>query len=248
MNIISEIASNYNETDLLSSFRNYIKRFGKCVIIDIGANVGDLTIPLAIEASHDGKVVAVEPGPKAFACLVNRVQNLTYNNVTCIRAALSDCRTCNPISVVHQGHWTLLSPDHELNKNNQYFLPYVELKEAKPFTVEVLTTDQIVSILNIEPTFIKIDVDGWELRVLRGSLECLRKYRPSMVVEVCNYTMDKVGDSSFELGKLLLNENYSVTTISRVPNNLTTPSDIASISPHGAPISVDLLCIPNEFV
>jgi FkbM family methyltransferase len=247
--VIDTMISDYNASDPLSSFRRYIKKFDKCVIIDIGANVGDLTVPFAMEASLiNGKVIAVEPGPKAFACLTNRVQN--FPHVTCIRAALSD-RTNGPITAVHQGHWTLLPPDHKLD--NRYFLPYIELKEVEPFTVEVLTTDQVVSILNIEPTFIKIDVDGWELRVLRGSLGCLRKHRPFLVVEVCNYTMDKVGDSSFELGKLLLDENYLVTLIpnpvvSKIPICLTVPSDIANITPHDAPISVDLLCIPVELV
>ena len=173
-------------------------------------------------------------------------QSSVHEHVTCIRAALSDKSTCKPINVVHHGHWTLLSPENELNKTNEYFLPYIELKQAEPFSVEVLTLDQVVSIFDISPTFIKIDVDGWELRVLRGSLNCLRKYRPSMVVEVCNYTMDKVGDSSYELGKLLLKENYIVLTIASEPHVLTSPVSIADVTPHGQPQGVDLLCIPVE--
>jgi FkbM family methyltransferase len=55
------------------------------------------------------------------------------------------------------------------------------VKESKR-TVYIRKLDTLSKINNIEPTFIKIHVEGYELEVLKGAIKTIKKYRPIVAV------------------------------------------------------------------
>jgi hypothetical protein len=83
--------------------------------------------------------------------------------------------------------------------------------------VEVRRLDEI---LNENPLarldIMKIDVEGAELRLLRGAVETLRKYRPVLLFEVSEGSLKHQGGSREELLALLHSENYLIHTFDRV--------------------------------
>src|ERR1017187_10148834 len=62
----------------------------------------------------------------------------------------------------------------------------------------------------------KIDVEGAELRLLRGAVEKLRKYRPVLLFEVSEGSLEHQGGSPQELLAFLHTENYLIHTFDRV--------------------------------
>jgi hypothetical protein len=83
--------------------------------------------------------------------------------------------------------------------------------------VEVRRLDEV---LNENPLarldIMKIDVEGAELRLLRGAVETLRKYRPVLLFEVAEASLKHQSGSPEELLALLRAENYLIHTFDRV--------------------------------
>ena len=54
-------------------------------------------------------------------------------------------------------------------------------------TVKFVTLDS----LNLQPDFLKIDVEGYEMNVLKGALDTLRRCRPKLIIETHSSTSEK---------------------------------------------------------
>ena len=65
-----------------------------------------------------------------------------------------------------------------LNKNTVYFFDANKLKIAK-IAIDVKTLDSF----NLQPDFIKIDVEGFEYQVLLGSEKTINDHRPILLIE-----------------------------------------------------------------
>ncbi|SOD02593.1 methyltransferase, FkbM family [bacterium JGI 053] len=127
------------------------------VALDVGANVGAYTLLLGRWVRPGGRVYAFEPAPEAFAGLSAHVGlNGLGDGVTCVRAA----------AAAQTGTATLavdgLSGANRLDAS------------AAGERVETVTLDDFCRREGIRPSFIKVDVEGAELDVLRGARETIR--------------------------------------------------------------------------
>jgi len=85
-------------------------------------------------------------------------------------------------------------------KQNQY----LGRKDVQVFRIEVDTMDNQISAKNLpEPDFVKIDVEGLEIDVLRGMAQTINDHKPEIFVELH-------GVSECEVVNLLLTYNYRV--------------------------------------
>lgn len=134
------------------------------VVLDIGANIGCLTVPLAKKSAF---VVAVEPQRVTFQHLCANVALSRLRNVITLHAAMSD----------HDGIMRIVQPDWDARHNNGGF-SLNQAENGEP--TRVLTID---GLKLPKCDLIKIDVEGWEGVVIKGGLETIKKFKPALYVE-----------------------------------------------------------------
>jgi FkbM family methyltransferase len=150
------------------------------ILVDVGANVGMYTIISAI--TRGTRVFAFEPEAQNFSFLMkNVIRNRLSEKVTAWPVALSDEAKFGQMYVSSFGAGgscnTFDEPvDFELKKLN---FPFVQ--GAVSATLDDLVADGVVST----PTHVKIDVDGFEHKVVRGSVKTLTdKSVRSLLIEI----------------------------------------------------------------
>jgi FkbM family methyltransferase len=125
---------------------------GHGTFFDVGANIGAYT--LIGSESQDTQVVSIEPHPGTFALLKLNVELNSRPNVLCLNLALSS----------EPGEVRL--SDYQESAINRVVTP----GDGEPRTVTVAARrfDELCSDLNLDPDFIKIDVEGHEETLLQG--------------------------------------------------------------------------------
>lgn len=142
------------------------------VAIDAGANLGSYTLKLAELVGPSGRVVAVEPVPELGKMLKTAVPRLGLP-IDVLGCALSD----------KEGEAELTIPI----ENGIYRNALSSLNAAgagRRFTVKTRTLDGVRRDIGRRVAFVKIDVEGHELPVLRGGESFLRADRPTLMIEI----------------------------------------------------------------
>ena len=131
-------------------------RRSRC-FIDIGANCGIYTV-LGCTVNPDVRVVAVERVPRVFAAMANNVsQNRLDSRVTVLNVALGDTEGVVPF---HEAEDATMG---------SFAVSGYRGQKGSVIQVKCRTLDSIVGELNIQPDFIKMDVEGFEHLVLSGA-------------------------------------------------------------------------------
>lgn len=134
------------------------------VFYDIGANIGAYSL-IAASLSEKCKVVAIEPSIETYAALVKNIKlNKLENQILPIYGAVSSKTGIEKFTLLNQESGAAEHPGlGKYNIGETYLVPCFEL-----------TT--LINVFDIDsPTIIKIDVDGAEEMVIKGSLEIIRK-------------------------------------------------------------------------
>ncbi len=132
----------------------YIPKGG--TVVDAGAFIGDHTVFYADRVGPAGQVLAFEPNFAAFECLHHNVQ---WMPVTCHHAGLSDATSTAAIAT-------------DINAGASH------LTDGKGCALLALDS------LNLQRLdFFKLDVEGFEVRALRGAKDTIHRCRPVMLIE-----------------------------------------------------------------
>jgi FkbM family methyltransferase len=133
------------------------------VVYDVGANVGYTMILFASITGRNGKVFAFEPGRRAFMSLTRNGESLA--NVQVLNLALSD----------NQGSAVFYEP---VMTDISSLIP---IEGATKYSVPTATMDRFVE-QNVQPDFVKIDVEGHEIMVFKGMVGLLGSERPPIIL------------------------------------------------------------------
>ena len=144
------------------------------VVIEIGANIGAHTVPLARHVGAQGRILAIEPQRLVFQTLCANVALNSLQNVDCYWAAIG----------AEEGVITVPEPDPNL-QTNLGGISLINVRQG--CQVECLTLDKFIDLPRIK--LIKIDVEGMETEVIAGGLQLLQKFKPFLYVE--NDRLDK---------------------------------------------------------
>jgi FkbM family methyltransferase len=158
--------------------------------IDVGAYRGEILRQM-LKLSPDGRVFAFEPVPDNCRYLTRK-----YPKAEIFNAALADT-----VGTSEFFHVTGRPARSGLKKQN-----YPDPEErVETITVKVETLDNVIpSATRID--FIKIDVEGAELHVLRGGERLIRQNRPVIVFEHGPGASSRYGVSSEALYDFVVNE------------------------------------------
>ena len=146
-----------------------IRRFVRAdhVVMDIGANVGALTLLMATLA-HRGKVIAIEPGPTTFARLKANID---------LNPHLRSQVDVYAIGMADQPGDLFWQEDANVPGN-------AGLLSRSGKRVSVDTLDQFVQNQALQRLdFVKIDVEGMEYEVIKGGLDAITRFRPILYYE-----------------------------------------------------------------
>lgn len=171
--------------------------------IDIGANIGLTTIPVA--QNPRVHCIAVEPEPENFANLcVNVRENCPFNNVEVRRIAIFAQRQRLSFELSSSGNLG----DHRLRLDDKKG----RLEEEKRTTIDVeaIPLDEIAGNLDT-PLAVKIDTQGAEPHVVAGGKGTLA--RAGLIVsEFWPYGMSRLGGCAEDLIRFL-RDNFSTLSI-----------------------------------
>jgi len=147
----------------------------KC-IIDVGANIGNHTLYFS-KYWKEAKIYAFEPVSFIFNLLQRNIQLNNLSNTHCFNAAVGDREGVGRVAYNGQS-------EHNLGATR---VDYCDTGEI-PF----LTLDEFILEHNVQTIdLIKIDVEGFELKVLNGMKQLINQYNPYIWVEVLDDNKSK---------------------------------------------------------
>jgi hypothetical protein len=185
-------------------------------VIDVGANIGDLTVPLARMVGDSGRVFAIESHPESF-------------NVLCANLALNDLRNTKPINA-------FIATSDKVDTGGGWGKSAYVGETWKP---QFLALDELdIDRLDL----LKIDVDGKELDVLQSGAMHIERLRPILYFEndakelspsLLSFVMQDLGYAAYWHSAPIFNEdNYFGNR-----ENHWAPRNIASLM---------VLAVPEE--
>ncbi len=184
-------------------------------IIDVGANIGETLMNFAKLAGPTGEVHGFEPDSVNYR---RCCENLKLNGFTNI--------TLNNIGLGATAGKYLIKTNTPSNRGGNRIC--AESIENNTETIQVITLDQYALDNNLTKIdVIKIDVEGYELKVLRGCELLIKKYRPSFFIELDDSNLQEQGDSAKELIAYLTQFNYRITS-SETDKIITAATDFTN--------------------
>jgi FkbM family methyltransferase len=140
-------------------------------VIDLGANIGYYTLIESKLVGSEGKIVAVEPNSENIKFLKLNIQKNGIKNVTVIEAAIGDRDGFDTLHLSETSNW------HSMISNPS-------LKQLNSVEVKVRQLDNLIEELGVSVSLIRMDIEGYEINVIRGMIRTLQKYGPRLVVEL----------------------------------------------------------------
>jgi len=165
-------------------------------IIDIGANFGYHTLLFSQMCSEN--VYAFEPQPQSFKLLednleINKIKNVISYNYAC---GDENCDIKMPL---------FTNTDKKINMGD--ITPNLSYVGSSTITKSIILDEfNFSSKINL----IKLDVQGWEKKVLMGATTLLKIHKPVLIVEFEYFQLKKTNTTCKELFDFIREQNYYI--------------------------------------
>lgn len=139
------------------------------VAYNAGAHVGVHALFMAKRVGRGGTVCAFEPWPLNLECLERNIEinRKRVGKIVAVPKAVSDSSGRLPMTRgKSDGTHHLTGPG-----------------ETKSAEVEATTLDGFAAETRLDPDLILVDVEGWEMAVLKGAMGLIRRRRPAFLLE-----------------------------------------------------------------
>jgi FkbM family methyltransferase len=161
------------------------------IVIDVGANIGVLSLRAASIVGNDGRVFAIEPHRVTFGFLRGNVLlNRQFSNIDVFNLAVGEAK--KTVGITNKG-----------SDDQNEIVPNGEMK------VQLDTLDNIFDKTLTCVDLLKIDVEGYEKFVLVGASEILRKTK-CVYIESWEAHFTKYGYSTTDVLEILRASGFTV--------------------------------------
>jgi len=162
---------------MVDFFKQFIKEGD--LAIDIGANIGDTTVPMALAAGVSGLTLGFDPNPYVYKILEkNATLNTGKVNIVPVPYAISKEEEefyfiSSEASFSNGG----ISPTKE-SKHGKFIYP----NKIKGVNLEKFLEEKYSQWLP-KFSFIKIDTEGYDKEIIKSISDLLSKYKPTIIAE-----------------------------------------------------------------
>jgi len=158
-------------------------------VVDIGANIGYYALQ---EARAVREVIALEPAPANYDALEANINLNLYGNIEAHQLAIGDYVGEAGFELSRACNWNSIAI-----RNKKGTIP-----------VRVETLDRFLNGTKID--FVRMDVEGYEMNVLKGMEGILSNHPPGMFIEVHRDKLRGYGSSQREVMEYLAGFGYSI--------------------------------------
>ena len=205
------------------------------IVLDIGANIGAIALPLANFVGVSGQVIAFEPTAWAYAKLQ---KNLSLNSNLIGQIKTEQIMLLNegkePPSSIYSS-WSLADEEDELTH------PTHKGRLMTTDGVRGISLDRYFEEHPVQKIdLIKLDVDGYELDVIKGASKTLSRYQPKIILELAPHVQEEkqqLEDLLFELKSA----NYRLEDLTNKKSIAMKRDVIEKICPQGGGINVSAI-------
>lgn len=181
------IYSSFEEAEI-----NFIKSFlqpGDC-FFDIGANIGLFSLHASPKIRENGCIYAFEPTPTTYERLQKNIILNNFKNIKTENIGMSYSVDTVEFHISNNGYdaWNSI-------------VPLSELDNYSTINVNTNTIDNFIKSRMIKHVdLVKVDVEGWELNVLKGAAELMSRHdAPVLMVE---FTEENAFSAGYYCGEL----------------------------------------------
>ena len=158
------------------------------VVFDVGAHAGQYT-KLFARAAGRGRVYAFEPGSYARSILRTIVWVHGLSHVAVVPIALGSEARIDTLTIPLKRRGSFGFGLAHLGK------PSERWQAVTQEIVALATIDGVVTRLGLDRLdFVKADIEGWELQLLRGAERTLKRFRPRLLLELSGTALARAGD------------------------------------------------------
>jgi FkbM family methyltransferase len=171
------------------------------VFLDVGAHIGYFSIKAARKVGATGRVLSFDPNPEILKLLrdnvaANRTSNVIVEPIACTDR--DQMLTFYAVPTNNTGASSLARDNAE---------PWSAA--TKSYQVRGRPIDDVVRELNLSRVdAIKVDVEGAEVSVLRGTLNTLKRFHPKLIVEVSAPQLASFHTTPADLVSLIRSAGY----------------------------------------
>jgi FkbM family methyltransferase len=219
--------------DNVNFYKQFIKKGD--FIIDVGANEGDTTVPMALAAGPEGTTLAFEPNPHVFKILkVNSDFNKDKMNIIPLNfaATAQDGEFTFGSGDPSYGNGGIIGFTHNKKRNIRYTFPVTGKN------LEQYLKSNFANMLS-RLSFIKIDAEGYDKEIIKTIPGIIDEYRPYLVTECFGPATDQ---EKLELFDLLTSKKYILYRTNFINyDKIKITRDTMAVK-----ATYDILAIPQE--
>jgi FkbM family methyltransferase len=220
------------EAGTISVLQNYLHKGD--IFLDVGANIGAISCVASRLVGDEGSVYAAEPNPKNYKMLNANIRLNKLKNVYPFQTALGSIEAVAQL--------------YNKNEKDSGMASLIRDEKAIGRGIEVTVTsiDKLLEENQMRiPDFIKIDVEGYELEVLKGATGLLQSLNaPTLCIEYVKQMSRKRGNAEDIYDFVKSINNYSVYKLKRTS---FMPSKLILIQKEGLPDHDNIFCFPHTY-
>jgi FkbM family methyltransferase len=190
----------YRYPEMVEEMNSFVTQTaGRHALLDVGALHGIFSLVFSAK-NPEGRAVAVDASPVAFARLLYNLHKNRAGHVTPVECALS-----NRLGVVRMHYeW-------------EQAVAAGTTAGTAGLSVEARTGDDLCASLGFRPDVIKIDVEGHEVKVLDGLKATIRDSKPLLFLEIHPTRVTEEGDRLDDVERFLADLGYRAESTNGKP-------------------------------